>query len=82
MQYTTYEGPIDCLLSDVVMPEEDGLSFARKFQADRPIPVVMMTGHVPDASICGSLVAENVEVLRKPFRPDELVERVLSAMAE
>jgi|GEM_PF-6304455 len=82
LQYTTYEGRIDCILADLVMPEEDGLSFVRKFLADRPIPVVMMTGHVPDASIRGSLVEENVNVLRKPFGPDELVERVLQAMAE
>lgn len=77
-----HDGPIDCLVSDLVMPEQDGLNFVREFLGRRKVPVVMMTGHVPDATIRGSLVGENVTLLRKPFRPDELVERIIEAMAE
>lgn len=82
LKFVDYEENIDLLLSDLVMPEVDGLSFVREFVSSRPVPVLLMTGHVPDNAIRATLVDKNVRVLNKPFRPDQLAVRVKEAIAE
>lgn len=63
---------IDLLLTDIVMPELDGLQLASLFRQRSPrSKVLFMTGHAARQGLTATDV-----VLRKPFRPSELVETV------
>jgi two-component system cell cycle sensor histidine kinase/response regulator CckA len=66
------QGRIGAVLSDVRMPQMGGLDLIRALRADHPLlPVLLMSGY-PQASERLEGLA-NVELLRKPFTPSELV---------
>ena len=76
----SHDGPIHVLVSDVMLPGMDGPSAAAEIRALRPeIAVLFITGHVDDRIRQGAL-GEEADVLEKPFRPGELVERVRRAL--
>jgi two-component system, cell cycle sensor histidine kinase and response regulator CckA len=68
-----HQGPIHLLLSDVIMPGEDGTSLARQLQAVRPdLRVMLMSAY--DA---GFLVLDTGwGFIHKPFLPGALVRKV------
>lgn len=71
-----HEGRLDLLLTDVIMPRMKGPELVRKLRDERPgLPVIYMSGHTADESLQDSGVG-HVELLEKPFRPDQLLERV------
>jgi DNA-binding response OmpR family regulator len=74
----------DLVLLDVMMPGMDGFEVCRMLRADaahRTLPVVMLTAKTDvDASERG-LRAGASDYLMKPVRPDELVARILAALA-
>jgi CheY-like chemotaxis protein len=64
-----FPGTLHLLVSDVKMPNMDGLQLIEKLREERPgTKVLLMSGHV------GSVVGH--AILRKPFGPDVLKERV------
>jgi DNA-binding NtrC family response regulator len=66
-------GEIDLLLTDVVMPEMDGIELARQLASERPgLRVLLMSGY--------SHVKSTLPMLRKPFQIDELLERIANAI--
>jgi CheY-like chemotaxis protein len=72
--------PIDVVLLDFQLPEQDGASVLRALRALRPqIPVIVQTGH-QGPELLARLGDQCVDgVLEKPFRADclsELIERV------
>lgn len=72
-----HAGPIDLLVSDVIMPEMDGPTLHRRLMRLRPeVPVLYISGHSGDRSGRMDLVAAGVEVLRKPFTLAVLAARV------
>ena len=67
------EGEIDLLLTDVVMPEMDGIELARQLATERPgLRVLLMSGY--------SHVKSTLPMLRKPFQIDELLQRIAIAI--
>ena len=71
-------GPIDLLLSDVVMPRMRGDALAQRLRAlYPPIKVLYVTGH---ANLVNAADPEHElgdeSVLLKPFKPHELIHRV------
>ncbi len=69
-----FEGDIDLLLTDVAMPEMDGVKLARQIQAERPqTGVLLMSGYMASAS--------RFPLLNKPFAFNDLLTRVASIMA-
>jgi DNA-binding NtrC family response regulator len=63
-----HEGPIDVLLTDVVMPQGSGHLLAEKLTAIRKdMKVIYMSGYAPDTLAEHGLVAERVVILEKPF---------------
>ena len=63
---------IDLLLTDVVMPRMSGPELAARLRERRPeLKVLCMSGYESDGT-----QAWRFEVLKKPFSPDELAERV------
>lgn len=67
------KGEIDLLLTDVVMPEMDGIELARQLASERPgLRVLLMSGY--------SHVKSTLPMLRKPFQIDELLQRIATAI--
>jgi len=72
-----HDGPIELLLTDVVMPEMDGAELAARVTALRPeTRVLFMSGYTDDAIAGRGLIAEGGRFLQKPFTPDGLVSKV------
>jgi len=74
---TEYDGPIDLLLTDVVMP---GLSGPEMAQCILPvhstIKVVFMSGYASDAIGDHGVLDPGTAFLQKPFTPDILIGKV------
>ncbi len=73
---------VDLLLTDVVMPDLDGVGLATRARAQRPdLRVLYTTGYVDDsqAEAVGKAM-ESAQVLRKPFSPQQLLARVREAL--
>ena len=77
-----YPGPIDLLLTDVVMPHMSGTALARQATTMRTgMHVLYMSGYsAPDISARG-LADSSLTLLRKPFSAGELSDAVRSALA-
>jgi len=72
----TNEGPIDLLLSDVVMPELSGRELAEHALKLRPgMKVMFMSGYTHDI-ILKEGVQKGAAFLQKPFTPVELAQKV------
>jgi two-component system CheB/CheR fusion protein len=72
----TYQGPIDLLVTDVVMPELGGRELAEGALKRRPgIKVVFLSGHSHEV-VLKEGVKKGIAFLRKPFSPLELTQAV------
>jgi len=71
-----HEGPLDILVSDVVMPRLGGAEVARALRVRWPaLPVLLMSGYTADALRKGRDIPDSA-FLPKPFTPDQLCLRV------
>jgi two-component system, cell cycle sensor histidine kinase and response regulator CckA len=67
-------GPIDLLVTDVVMPEMDAFELATRITAEIPGVRILYTSGYTDAAAEGPFI-------QKPFTPAQLVEKVSSVLA-
>jgi len=73
---------VDLLLSDVVMPEMDGLELSRQFAKLHPeVPIMLMSGFVDRVFPGADEGHQGIPFLRKPFTVDQLLEAVVEAIA-
>jgi CheY-like chemotaxis protein len=73
----SYEGTIDLVLSDVVMPELGGRALVERLAASRPrTRVLFMSGYTDDDVFRRALIDHRTEFLQKPFTPQSLSQRV------
>jgi two-component system CheB/CheR fusion protein len=76
----THTGPIDLLLSDVMMPELGGRELAESVLRLRPgLRVMFMSGHTQDVVIKEG-VQNGTAFLQKPFSTLELAQRVRATL--
>ena len=66
----------DVVLLDVMLPGLDGLEVCRRIQADRPVPVLMLTARDDEADVLVGLGVGADDYLTKPFSMREVVARV------
>jgi DNA-binding response OmpR family regulator len=72
-----YRGPINLVLTDVVMPRLSGRDLAQRVLASHPeAHVLFMSGYTDDAVVQHGVQTHAVALLRKPFTPYALVARV------
>jgi DNA-binding response OmpR family regulator len=72
-------GP-DLVVLDVMLPGYDGHEVCRRIQADRPVPVIMLTARVEESDVLAGLDVGADDYLTKPFRMRELVARVAALL--
>src|SRR5262245_41161575 len=64
----------DLVLTDLAMPEIDGMKVLETLRAQDPsVPVVMLTAHGSERVAVAAMKAGAYDYLAKPFDPDELV---------
>jgi DNA-binding response OmpR family regulator len=75
---------LDFVLTDIVMPGSiDGLALAAKIrQRELKLPVVFMTGALPEDDEYLAEITREKLLLRKPFSPKQLVEFIDSHFNE
>ncbi|MGH1563173.1 response regulator transcription factor [Mumia sp. DW29H23] len=66
----------DVVVLDVMLPGYDGHEVCRRIQADRPVPVLMLTARADETDVLVGLGVGADDYLTKPFRMRELVARV------
>jgi len=74
-----HEATPDLIVSDVMMPDMDGLSLLRQLRADaatRSIPVILVTAMARTEDVVAGLELGADDYLVKPYHPAELVARV------
>jgi len=76
------EEPFELLLTDIVMPEMDGIELARRAtQLDPDIKVMFITGFAAVALNPDSQTPKDAKILSKPFHLRELVTEVDKLLA-
>ena len=76
-----FDGTIDILVSDVVIPDVSGRELALTLRAaDNNLRVLLVSG-VVDAQVLVGLPHESSSFLAKPFRPSELIREVHALLA-
>jgi two-component system phosphate regulon response regulator OmpR len=66
----------DLIVLDVMMPGEDGISFARSLRPERTTPILMLTARGETSDRIQGLEAGVDDYLAKPFEPKELLLRI------
>ncbi|MCX5770728.1 MAG: response regulator [Candidatus Hydrogenedentes bacterium] len=75
-------GPIDLLLTDVVMPQMNGRELYRQIALLRPdLKVLYMSGYTDDVIAHHGVLDAQIEFLQKPFTVDGLVRKVHQMIA-
>jgi len=72
-----YDGEIDLLITDVVMPGMSGRELAASLSAVRPgLKVIYMSGYTANVLADRGVVDDSVNFLAKPFSRDDLARKV------
>ena len=76
-----YDGPIDLLVTDIVMPEMSGRKLAENLRTMHPAAkILFMSGFTETDVIQQGLLEPGAAFVEKPFSPDGLAERVREAL--
>jgi CheY-like chemotaxis protein len=71
--------PPDVVITDVIMPDQDGYSVCNQIRQDPQFaktPVILMSGVVNKSVADRAVAVQADELVRKPFQPQELISRV------
>ncbi len=72
-----HDGPIDALLTDVVMPHASGPEVASAIRDRHPdVRVLFMSGYTDDAVLRHGLLRSEVAFIQKPYTPTVLARRL------
>jgi two-component system, LuxR family, response regulator FixJ len=73
---------VGCIVTDVRMPEMDGLELQRRLRAGKvTAPVIVITGHGDVALAVEAMKAGAADFIEKPFDDDVLIGAIRSALA-
>jgi twitching motility two-component system response regulator PilH len=73
------ENPPDVVITDVIMPDQDGYSVCSQIKQSPELgktPVILMSGVVNKSVADRAVAVQADELVRKPFQPQELIGRV------
>jgi FixJ family two-component response regulator len=76
-----HPGPVDLLLTDLVLPTASGSELARRLHAlRRQIRVLFMSGYPAETIVERGVLEPGAIFLEKPFTPDALAKKVRQAL--
>ena len=76
-------GPMDMLLTDIVMPRVGGSELAEKVQCQRPdIKVLFTSGFIDDSPVLETASGPGSAFLQKPFTSQSLINAVVGILNE
>ncbi len=78
------EHPPDVVITDVIMPDQDGYSVCSQIKQSPQYgktPVILMSGVVNKSVADRAVAVQADELVRKPFQPQELIGRVKHLLA-
>lgn len=70
----------DIILLDIRLPDQDGLTIARRLRATSAIPIIMLTGVGSDTDRIVGLELGADDYVVKPFNPRELIARIKAVL--
>ena len=77
-----HEGPIDLLVTDVIMPHMNGRALAETLQAERPgFATLFISGYPSNVMGQHGAPIEDAELLEKPFTRERLLSRIRQVLA-
>jgi DNA-binding response OmpR family regulator len=77
-----YLGPIDLLLTDVVLPQLSGTELAKRLHDIRPnLKVLFMSGYTDQMIVQHRSLESGIALLQKPFAPNLLARKVREILA-
>ncbi len=81
-EFLAFDGkPPACILLDVRLPGMTGIEVLKAFRRKEPkVPVLIMTGHGDVAMAVDAIHCGADDYLEKPFKGDDLVERMQAAV--
>jgi PAS domain S-box-containing protein len=78
-----WEGPIELVLTDVVMPTMRGPEVVAELKKTRPsVAVLYMSGYTDGTPVPDGVASDTVGFLAKPFKPSELASQVREVLDE
>jgi CheY-like chemotaxis protein len=74
---STYQGHLDLLVTDIMMPGYNGAEVCQRVRADRPdLPTLFISGYYPEAVFSENGLPARSAFLAKPFMPEDFAEAV------
>jgi len=74
--------PGGCVVTDIRMPDMDGLELQRRLRANKiELPVIVITGHGDVALAVEAMKAGAIDFIEKPFDDEVLLAAIRSALA-
>src|SRR5512143_401088 len=70
------ERPVDAVVLDIIMPEQDGLEVCRRLRERSPMPILFLSSRDDEIDRILGLEIGADDYVTKPFSPRELVARV------
>jgi PAS domain S-box-containing protein len=78
-----HDGPIDLLITDLVMPGMGGIELATELRQRRPaLRVLYVSGYTEDTATLSEPLGPHTRFLAKPFLPGDLTRAVFSILEE
>lgn len=71
---------IDLIVLDIMMPGEDGLSFARHVRETADVPIILLTAMAEETDRIIGLELGADDYMTKPFNPRELAARIKAVL--
>ena len=68
--------PVDLIILDLGLPQEDGLQICRRLRQSHDIPILMLTARGDEVDRIVGLEMGADDYLTKPFHPRELIARI------
>lgn len=78
-EYLNSQEP-DIILLDIMLPDGDGIDFCRKVRNQSKTHIIYLTAKTEYEDLSRGLAAGGDDYIRKPFHPQELLDRIEAAM--
>jgi len=76
-----WQGELDLVITDVIMPEMSGQELSSRLREDAPgLRILYVSGYTDDAILQHGALLPNTAFLQKPFTPAALVQRVADVL--